>query len=130
MLLPTIRSHLLVLLFSALVAGFAWTAQADAGIGAAAIADCNAHAALTQHYTVAELRNALATLPPSVAAYTNCQAVITQALTAAIGEGKNNGTGDSSGGSFLPTPVIVILVLLALAAATFAALAVRRRRSP
>lgn len=101
------------------------------GIGAAVLADCNAHDALTKSYTVAELRNALATMPATMKEYTDCPDVISRALNSALANGgKSNGSGSGSGGSFLPTPVIVILVLLVLAAATFGAIAIRRRRGP
>jgi hypothetical protein len=102
---------------------------ARAATGSAAIADCNAHDALTHEYSVAALRNALATMPATMKEYTDCQDVISRALTNALGsKGGRGGGGGGSGGSFLPTPVIVVLVLLALAAATFGAIAVRRRR--
>jgi hypothetical protein len=103
---------------------------AAAGIGAPVIADCQAHLRLTHHYTVAQLKNALATLPADTTEYTNCEQVIESALTHPGGQGANNGTGNGSGGSFLPTPVLVVLVLLVLAAATFGAVSVRRRRGP
>jgi hypothetical protein len=94
------------------------------------IADCQAHLHLTHHYTVSQLKNALATLPADTAEYTNCQQVIESALTHPDGPGANNGAGSGSGSSFLPTPVLIVLVLLVLAAATFGALSIRRRRGP
>jgi hypothetical protein len=103
---------------------------ASAGIGAPVIADCQAHLHLTHHYTVSQLKNALATLPADTAEYTNCQQVIESALTHPDGPGANNGAGSGSGSSFLPTPVLIVLVLLVLAAATFGALSIRRRRGP
>jgi hypothetical protein len=124
-----IRSYILVALV-ATTACLTAAAPAWAGIGAPVIADCQAHARLTQHYTVAQLKNALATLPADVNEYTNCEQVIEAALTHPGGPGANNGTGSGSGGSFLPTPVIVVLVLLVLAAVIFGAVSVRRRRGP
>jgi hypothetical protein len=115
----------------ALTPGLISAAAAHAGIGAAALADCNANDRLTRTYTAAELQNALATMPATMREYTDCQDVVQSALNAALGNGKSNGTdssGSGSGGSFLPTPVIVVLVLLALAGVAFAAVAVRRRR--
>ncbi len=95
----------------------------------AVITDCRDHGKLTQTYTVAALRNALATMPADVAQYTDCQDVIQTALNAAIHSPTGADTvSGSSGGSFLPTWLIVVLVLLALAAAAFGAMAVRRRR--
>jgi hypothetical protein len=124
-----IRSHILVALIATTACLTAAT-PAWAGIGAPVIADCQAHLRLTHHYTVAQLSNALATLPADTAEYTNCHQVIESALTHPGGPGANNGTGSGSGGSFLPTPVIVVLVLLVLAAVGFGAYSVRRRRGP
>jgi hypothetical protein len=122
-----IRSHILVALVATTACLTAAT-PAWAGIGAPVIADCQAHLRLTHSYTVAQLNNALATLPADTAEYTDCRQVIESALTRPGGKGANNGTGSGSGGSFLPTPVIVVLVVLVLAAVTFGALSVRRRR--
>jgi hypothetical protein len=98
-------------------------------VRAAVIADCQAHLRLTHNYSVAQLENALATMPSDVREYSNCEQVVEAALTYAGGKGPNNGAGSSSGGSFLPTPVIVILVLLVLMAVTFGAVSIRRRSS-
>jgi hypothetical protein len=104
---------------------------ASAGIGSAVLSDCNAHDALTKTYTVAELRNALATMPATMREYTDCQDVISRALNTALGNGgKSNGASASSGGSSLSTGVIVVIVVLALVAATLGAIAIRRRRAP
>jgi hypothetical protein len=128
---PTIRSHLLVALVALSIPWFAGIAVASASnSGTAAIADCQAHERLTRHYTVAQLQNALNTMPADIREYTNCQQVIQAALTHPGGQGANNGTGSGSGGSFLPTPVIIVLVLLVLAAVVFGVVALRRRRGP
>jgi hypothetical protein len=132
--LRSIRRHAVI----ALVTGLAVIAPsllaalpARAATGSAALADCNGHDALTHVYSVAALQNALATMPATMKEYTDCQDVISRALTNALGsKGGTGGGGGGSGSSFLPTPVIVVLVLLALAAATFGAIAVRRRRGP
>ncbi|MGO9499469.1 MAG: hypothetical protein ACLQA5_22570 [Solirubrobacteraceae bacterium] len=97
----------------------------------AAIADCNDHQALTQHYSAATLRTALAIMPAAVREYSNCYDVIEKALLAEVGAGSSSGsatTGSGSGGSVLPTWLIIVIVILALAALTFGALAIRRRR--
>jgi hypothetical protein len=129
----TIRNRFTIALLAGVVAlssNLVSALPARAGIGGAALADCNAHDTLTQGYTVAELRNALATMPASMKEYTDCQDVISRALTNALANGgTSNGSGSGSGGSFLPTPVIVVLVVLVLAAATFGAFEIRRRRS-
>ncbi len=90
------------------------------------VADCNANARLTAHYSAVQLRNALATMPADVKEYTDCYDVIQRALLADLGQLKAQGSG-GSGGSFLPTPVIVVLVVLVLAAAGFGTAALRRR---
>jgi hypothetical protein len=103
---------------------------ATASIGSAALADCNAHDTLTKTYSVAQLQNALATMPATMKEYTDCHDVISRALNTALGNGGNGGgAGGGGGGSSFPTAVVVILVLLALAAATFGAIEVRRRRA-
>jgi hypothetical protein len=93
------------------------------------IADCNAHSQLTQHYTVAQLRNALNTMPPTVKEYTNCYDVINRALLAQVGSGSGGGgsAGNGSGGSFLPAWLIVVLVLLILGGGAYAFIAYRRQ---
>jgi hypothetical protein len=95
------------------------------------VADCNAHATLTQHYSVSQLRKALSTMPADIKEYTNCYDVIQRQLLAQLGKSQpssSNSPSTSSSGSFLPTPVIVVLVVLILAAVTFGAVALRRRR--
>ena len=95
-----------------------------------AVADCTAHGRLTQHYTVSQLHTALAQMPADVQEYTNCYAIIQRALLAGVsrpaGHRSDSGTS-SSGGSFLPTPVIVVIVLVALAGAAGLVFAARRR---
>ncbi len=92
------------------------------------IADCNAHSQLTQHYTVAQLRTALNTMPPTVKEYTNCYDVINRALLAQVGSGSGGGSaGKGSGGSFLPVWLIVVLVLLIVGGGAYAFLAYRRQ---
>jgi hypothetical protein len=124
-----IRSHILVALVAATAACCMSAAPAWAGIGAPVIADCQAHDSLTQHFTVAQLKNALATMPADVSEYTNCEQVIQTAL-ASGGSGASNGSGSGSGGSFLPTPVIIVLVLLILGGITFGAVKYRQRQPP
>jgi hypothetical protein len=105
--------------------------SARAAGGNPAINDCQSNGRLTHSYTLDQLKHALAIMPASVKQYTDCFDVIQNGVVAAKGTGRSGGAppGKSSGGSFLPTPVIVILVLLVLVAVTFGALAVRRRRA-
>ncbi|MGI8414379.1 MAG: hypothetical protein ACR2LV_11530 [Solirubrobacteraceae bacterium] len=95
------------------------------------VSDCNTNNRLTHHYSVPQLRDALATMGADVKQYTNCYDVIDSALLAQLGATRQGGSGgapsSSSGGSFLSTPLVVVLVLLALAALTLGAVAVRRR---
>lgn len=96
-----------------------------AGVSAP-VADCSAHGKLTRHYSVSQLRSALATMPADVAEYTNCPDVIRRALLAAIGPINGSGSG-GGGGSFLPGWVIAVLVVLVLAGAATGVMALRNR---
>lgn len=101
------------------------------GAGAAAAnptADCNANSRLTQHYTPAQLRQALATMPADTKEYTDCYDVIQRTLLSELGQLKGSGSG-GSGGSFLPTPVLIVLIVILLGGAGAATVALRRRGS-
>ena len=100
---------------------------AAAGLSAPA-ADCLHNGRLTHNYSVPELRNALSTLPAAVSQYSNCAAVIQQALEAKIG--KLHGGSGSGGGSFLPTWLLIVLIVLVLGGVAFATAAIRRRGTP
>lgn len=94
------------------------------------VADCTSHGRLTHHYSVTELHTALTELPTDIQEYTNCYAVIQRTLLAQVSSsrpGGDNTSQGSSGGSFLPLPVVVILAVLGVSAAGFGALALRRR---
>lgn len=91
------------------------------------VADCETHGRLTQTYTAAELRQALATMPADVAEYTNCPDVIRRALLGEVGGLKGGGSG-GGGGSFLPAWVVAVLAVLVVTAAGSAAVAMRNRR--
>lgn len=97
-------------------------------VGNPVLADCNAHGVVTHNFTLQQLRHAQAIMPASYKEYGDCPDAIAAAV-AKVKSGKLVVPRGSSGGSFLPTPVIVILVVLILAALTFGALAVRRRRT-
>jgi hypothetical protein len=109
------------------------SAPASAASTSPVITDCNTHSQLTQHYTVAQLRTALNTMPPTVKEYTNCYDVINRALLAQVGSGSGSGGGGSagqdSGGSFLPVWLIIVLGLLIVGGGTYAFLAYRRQAS-
>jgi hypothetical protein len=102
-------------------------ASAGAAGLSAPVQDCNAHGQLTGHYTVAQLRSALATMPVDVKEYTNCGDVIQRALLARLGALRGHGGSGQGGGSFLPTPLIVVLALLVVGGAGFGVYAMRRR---
>jgi hypothetical protein len=117
-----IRSTVTVLLLALALASTASASQNPV------VTDCYSHGRLVNTYPAAELRSALQTMPATVKEYTSCQDIIESALLRQVGQGgKGNGPGSSSGGSFLPAPVIVVLVLLALTGVTFGAIAIRRR---
>jgi hypothetical protein len=127
----TVSRRLLALACAAVALASATVAGPALGAGNEIINDCQSHGRLTHPYTVAELRHALAVMPATVKQYTSCFDVVQGALVSAR---KNHGkipvTGtNSSGSSFLPTPVIIILVVLILGAVTFGALAIRRRQA-
>jgi hypothetical protein len=121
-----IRGLFCVIVCSLLAAG-PLTGVVDAAGLSPVVADCNTHARLTHQYSLAQLRNALATMPADVKEYTNCSDVIQRQLLAQLGGVHGHGGSGTQGGSFLPTPVIVVLALLVLGGAGFAAYAWRRR---
>jgi hypothetical protein len=108
--------------------GITFAGPAMAAGLSAPVADCNSHNHLTGHYSIVQLRNALATMPADVKEYTNCPDVIQRALLSEIGSSGGGGGSGTGGGSFLPTPLIVVLALLVVGGAAFGAVAWRRRR--
>lgn len=98
-----------------------------AGAGNPILQDCLQHrSGLTGHYTVSQLRHALANIPPESQEYTSCPDVINRALLAAIKLQRNG--GGSGSGSFLPVELLIVLAVLVVAAAGFGAQALRNRR--
>ncbi len=126
--------HSLAALLAVLALGagaLAPTALASRGAGGA-LADCNAHAQLTQTYSAGQLQSALGTMPADQKEYTDCYDVIQRALLADIGHLHAASGGDSQqggGSSFLSAPAIIGIVVVALAAVIVAGFAVQRRRS-
>jgi hypothetical protein len=94
--------------------------------------DCNAHGRLTQHYTVAQLRSALATMPADEQEYTNCANVIQTQLFSQIPghHGKSRDSPSSSGSSFISTPLLIVLIVLVLGGGALAGVAIQRRGQP
>lgn len=101
------------------------TAPAAAAGLSPPVADCQANGRLTHDYSAPELRTALNTMQADVTEYSNCAAVIQQALNAKIGA-LHGGPG-SGGGSFLPTWLLIVLVVLVLGGVAFVTAAIRRR---
>ena len=121
----------MVALFVTVAAFSASLAAASSALasGAQVLADCNATSRLSRTYSTADLRAALRTMPADIKEYTDCYDVIKRAELAQI-SGVQSGertASESSGGSFLPAPLIVALVLLVLAAGGFGIMAIRRR---
>jgi predicted PurR-regulated permease PerM len=101
-------------------------AASAAQAGNPVVNDCFAHGKLTQQYTKAELRQALAKMSSSVKQYSNCESVI-QAALANPSSVQANGTG-GGGGSSISTGLIIVIVVVVLAIVTFGGLLIRRRR--
>jgi hypothetical protein len=123
------RRHLLALIAALMLAGIVAAPLVASSASAAAPnpnADCNANSRLTAHYTPTQLRHALATMPADLKEYTDCYDVIQRTLLGELGQLHGSGSG-SSGGSFLPTPVLVVLIVLVLGGAGVATVALRRR---
>ncbi len=116
----------LLAVLAALAAGPAITSAVAAT--SPPVSDCNSHGKLTGHYSVTELRTALATMPADVQEYTNCYQVIQHQMLAQI-PGSHVKASDSSGSgsSFLPTPVLIVLIVLVLGGAAAGGLAIQRR---
>jgi len=96
-----------------------------------ATVDCVQHGRLTRHYSDAELRNALTTMPAEIKEYNSeCYQLIQNQLNAQIGtttvSGGTTGTGGGSGSSLISTPLLIVLGVVVLAGGGFA-LGARRR---
>jgi hypothetical protein len=95
----------------------------------AATKDCYAHNKLTRHYSVSELRTAMATMPADVKEYTSCYQVEQDQLFRQLHQpvpGQQPGSGGRSGGSFISTPLLVVLIVVVLAGGGLAFVAARR----
>jgi hypothetical protein len=72
---------------------------------------------LTEHFSISQLQNALATMPADVKEYSSCYAIIQNQLFKQVGgskTGSGSGSGASSGSSFLSVPVIIVLLVIVL----------------
>lgn len=115
---------------AALAAVLTLLALAAASFAAsAAVTDCSVHNRLTRHYSVSELRTALATMPADIKEYTSCSDVLQRALDDELSGLHVSGSGGSGGGSFLPVPVIVLLAVVLLGGAAYGAVGMRRRNA-
>ncbi|HET9719748.1 MAG TPA: hypothetical protein VFP55_06710 [Solirubrobacteraceae bacterium] len=90
------------------------------------ITDCNAHTKLTQHYTIAELRNALATMPADVKEYTSCYQIIQTQLYHQLGKPVPGSSGSSSGNSFISAPLLIAIIVIVVLGGALAYAAWRR----
>ena len=92
------------------------------------LVDCEAHNKLTNHYSVAQLRNAIATMPAQEREYSDCYQVIQNQLFAQIGGRHLNGNGSGgSGGSSFPVVLVVVLVVIVAGGGGLAYASWRRR---
>lgn len=97
------------------------------------VADCKAHnGTLTQHYTSAELKQALGTISASVKEYTTCYATITNQLEKQLGVQNINGgkgSGGSGGGGSGTLILVIVIVVVVLAGGGGAFWAYRRNQA-
>jgi len=119
----------LVLIALGWLLGLVVVAPASAAGMAPPVADCYDHGGqLTHSYSVAQLKNGLATMPAEIREYSPCYDILQRALLAKIGPLRDGGSS-GGGGSFLPVWLIVVLAVLVLAGASFGVLALRNRDS-
>jgi len=123
------RFHVLFLVL--LVAGGLAVAAGNAFAESAPLADCIQNERLTGHYSIAQLRNALATMPETDQEYSNCYTVIQDQLSRQLAGLKGTTTSATtpatkSESSFLSTPLLVVVIVIVLAGAGFA-LSARKR---
>ncbi len=120
------RFHVLCL--GLLVAGGLAVAAGGAYAESSPLADCTHNERLTGHYSVTQLRNALATMPETDQEYSNCYTVIQDQLNRQLAGLKTGTTAadTSSGGSFLSSPLLIVLIVIVLAGGGFA-LSARKR---
>ncbi len=125
-LMRRLRLILIPVLAAATLAAVASSAFAAAP--SPVIKDCERHQKLTQHYTISQLQNALATMTQTEIEYGPCYQVIETQLNQQLGGTGASGsaTTGGSGGSFISTPVLIILIVILVAGGGFA-LAARRR---
>jgi hypothetical protein len=90
------------------------------------IADCNTHTKLTQHYTVSQLRNALATMPADVKEYTSCYQIIQDQLYHQLGKPVPGSAGSSGGGSGISAPILIVIIAIIVVGGGLAYAAWRR----
>jgi hypothetical protein len=95
-----------------------------------ALADCNVHAQLTQHYSVGQLQDALANMGADQKEYTDCYDVIQRALLGDVGRlhpGRiDSPRADSS--SFVTPPLLALIGLAGFVAGAATFVGARRRR--
>ncbi len=91
--------------------------------------DCYKHnGQLTRHYSVAELRRALNTMPADVKEYSGCYQVIEDQLFRQLGRPVPGASQSSQGsaGSIISTPLLVVLIVVVIGGGGLAYVAWRR----
>ena len=94
---------------------------------APAVADCAHHNALTRHYSISELQNALATIPADLKEYGPCYQVIQQQLDKQLSGVKATDSGSGSGGGGSGIVILIIVVVVIALGGGGAAYAAHRR---
>jgi hypothetical protein len=90
------------------------------------LSDCQKHDRLTQSYTIAQLRSALADMPADQKEYTDCYGVIQNQLFARVQRLRGHGSGGGSGGTPVWVPIVVAVAAVLLVGGGLAAAAARR----
>lgn len=94
------------------------------------LVDCNSHRAVTGHYSLAQLRSALAHIPADMQEYSVCPAAIQRQILIQEGRLKLKRPGSAgsrgSGGSSGALVIGIILLVIVLAGGGFAYAARRR----
>ena len=112
-----------------IVAALLAFAANDAHAESAATIDCVHNGRLTHHYTVAQLRTALVTMPADIKEYNSeCYQLILNQLNQQLGDASLTTTtpASNSGSSLISAPLLIVLAVVLLAGGGFAVAARRR----
>lgn len=118
-------------LTAAALIGCATLALVPASASASALSpvtgDCNTNGRLTAHYTMAQLEQALKTLPPAQAEYGICGQVIQNQIDAQLG--KHVKLKGAQVGSGLSSTLLVVIVVVGVAICACGGFLFSRRRT-